>query len=184
MNALSTELNTVKTAKSKLETDFQERLTFIEKICENSHKLPLSRAIKAQKNIRRGYSRFQISKNCSDNNQFVIKFIDYNSILSFNMRFSRTDKNIYMCHQLNSRGRSISPEKVTSSSLFETIHRNQSHLHLLVDIYATKVVLKSPTGAEVYTYIPEGGFPNEIYNWAELTTDLSEAQGCSCVEQE
>ena len=182
--ALSTELNSVKEGKAKEEATIFERLAFIEKAALNSNKIPLSRQFLSQKNIRRGYTRFQISKNCVDNNQFVIKFSDYNSNLSFNMRFSRTDKNIYMCHQLNSRGRTISPEKVTSSGLFETIHRNQSHLSLLVDIYSTKVILKSPNGAEVYTYIPEGGAPNEIYNWAELIPDLSEAQGCSCLEQE
>jgi hypothetical protein len=186
LDTLSKELTAVKTGKTQLETDFQERISFIEKACLNSNKINLWRQFRAQKNIRRGYLRFTISKGITDTNQFTIKFSDSSDIVLFKMRFSRTDKNIYMSHLQYSRG-PFSPEKFTSSGLFETVHRNQSNLCLFIDIYPTKLILKSPNGEEVFTYMftymAQLG-PNDIFNWADLTPDMSEAQGCSCVEQE
>jgi hypothetical protein len=200
LTAVSTELNTVKTTKTKEEAALVERITFLEDLvqrmcvhgdlsryCQNFYWELLRR-----KNVRKGFRTFNINKSFTDSNPFTIKFNATNNITSIQLRYTRIDEKFHISHQIQPahHGCRMSAETSFLGTGCMTCHGGSNpNLNIKMVLYANKIVFMKNDHKgipEFFTYNAEGiqMNNNEFFQWGDLTPFLGEANGATCQEQQ
>jgi len=197
--AVSTELNSVKTAKTKEDAALVERIIFLEDLvqrmcvtgdltrsCQGLHGELLRR-----KNVRKGVRIFNITKSFTDLNPFTIKFNAPNNTTSIQLRYTRADEKFHVSHQTRPalRGTTMSSETSFLGTGCMTLHGGSTpFLNVQMMLYPDRIIFKNAHRGwqEFFTYTPEGIQlnNNEFFQWGDLAPYLGEANGATCQEQQ